>query len=208
MVIKKVLIVTVLIGAFLCFFWGCEPKEETGKTGTLIINLTDAPGDYEEVYITFTEVSVHKAEAEGTDGDDDNSTNGSGDNETEAGWIIVSDEEQGFDLLALQDGNIDLLAQSELDTGKYTQIRLKITDGNDENDEPKTYVMVEGEKYVLSIPSGIQSGLKLIHNFTIDTDNETILFLDFDAEKSVHQTGAGDYKLNPTIKVLKELPQD
>jgi len=191
----------LVIGSFL-FFISCDIAGQ----GTLTINLTDAPGDYEEVYITFTEVSVHKAEAEGID--DDNATNGAGDNETEAGWIIVSDEEQGFDLLTLQDGNFDLLAQSELDTGQYTQIRLKITDEMDENGELKTYVKADGTKHVLTVPSGTQSGLKLTHGFTIEADNETTLFIDFDADKSVNQTGAGNYKLQPTIKVLDGLPQE
>ena len=52
------------------------------------------------------------------------------------------------------------------------------------------------------------SGLKLTHGFTIESDNETTLFIDFNTDKSLHQTGAGDYKLKPTIKVLDELPQD
>jgi len=201
---RWILFLSFVLAGSLLLFVSCDIAGQ----GTLTINLTDAPGDYEEVYVTFIEVSVHKAEAEGIDGNDDNATNGAGDNETEAGWIIVSEKEQGFDLLTLQDGNFDLLAQSELDTGKYTQIRLKITDEMDENDEPKTYVMVEGIKHVLTVPSGTQSGLKLTHGFTIESDNETTLFVDFDADKSVHQTGAGDYMLKPTITVLDELPQE
>ncbi len=123
----------------------------------------------------------------------------------DAGWIIVSDEEQGFDLLLLQDGKFELLAEAELDTGKYTQIRLKITDELDENDEPKTYVVVDGEKYALTVPSGTKSGLKLTHGFNIESDTETVLYIDFDADKSVNQTGNGEYKLKPTIKVMTEL---
>ena len=37
-------------------------------------------------------------------------------------------------------------------------------------------------------------------------DNETVRYLDFDAEKSVNQTGSGTYKLKPAIKVLTEPP--
>ena len=60
------------------------------------------------------------------------------------------------------------------------------------------------EKYPLIVPSGQQSGLKLIHPFRIITGATTSLFLDFNAEKSVLKTGNGQYKLKPTIAVLSE----
>jgi len=66
--------------------------------------------------------------------------------------------------------------------------------------------MVEGEKHKLTVPSGTQSGLKLTKGFTITADNETVLFLDFDAQKSVHKTGNGKYKMKPTIKILDTAP--
>lgn len=175
------------------------------RTGTLTLNLTDAPGDYDEVFITFTQVSVHKACDNAST--PDNAT--IGDNATAdcAGeWIVISTEEQGYDLLTLQDGAFDLLAAAELEVGHYSQIRLQISDGLDNASEPKTYVMVGGVKHALEVPSGDTSGLKLTHGFDITADNETELFLDFDADKSVHQTGAGQYKLQPTIKVLAVLP--
>lgn len=217
------LLLVVLYGGL-----GCDTGQKT--TGTLRLNLTDAPGQHEEVYITFTEVSVHRGEAQDncTDNATDNCTalalkkdndNGNGkgkdtDNQTDLdnatdqeGWLVISDQEQGFDLLKLQDGKFDLLAESELAAGVYTQIRLKITDGLDNESDPKTYVKVDGEKHPLIVPSGTKSGLKLVHPFTITADNETVLYLDFDAEESVNQTGSGTYKLKPTIKVLTDLPQ-
>ena len=65
---KKLIIpIITFFVAILYFGFGCDRAEEK-KTGVLKLNLTDAPGDYEEVYITFTEVTVHKS------GDDDNET--------------------------------------------------------------------------------------------------------------------------------------
>ncbi len=214
----------LMIGAAL-FCTGCEPQER----GLLTMNLTNTetgaenndfnsmlrqvPGttDYEEVYITFTQVSVHKAEDSYSDNEtSDNSTeysytdNETTDNSTDndaGGWIIISDEEQGFDLMALRDGAFDLLAESELEAGKYTQIRLKISGDLDDAGDPKTYVRVDGEVMPLTVPSGAQSGLKLIKPFNITADSETILYIDFDAESSVVETGAGKYLLKPTIKV-------
>ncbi len=233
----------ICLAGLICLGTGCEPQQV--KKGILKLNLTDAPADYEEVFITFTRISVHRSECidnatdnctdnttdnssltalfknngkgkdnqtddnstdgddDGSDGDDDNSTDNATD---DSGWIVISTDEQGFDLLKLQNGKFDLLAEASLDAGKYTQIRLKITDALDNNSEPKTYVKVDGVKYPLVVPSGTRSGLKLTHPFTITGDNETVLYLDFDAEKSVNQTGSGIYKLKPTIKVLTEPP--
>jgi hypothetical protein len=205
---SKVLIsVFVLLCGLLCFNLGCNPK----GTGTLQLNLTDKPADeiYEQVVITFSQISVHKGleqdvieatqDEEGDNNDD--AVDGDG------GWIVINDDEQTFDLLQLQDGKFDLLAQDDLTEGVYTQIRLKIADGNDENGDPKTYVKLAGDdtKYPLIIPSGLQSGLKLIHPFRIMADSITVLYLDFNAEKSLIKTGNGQYKLKPTIAVLYEL---
>jgi hypothetical protein len=54
----------------------------------------------------------------------------------------------------------------------------------------------------LDTPSAIQSGIKLIHQFTVDSGQRVDLLLDFDACKSIVQTGNGKYKLKPVIKVI------
>ena len=187
--------VFVLLFGVLYFSLGCTPQ----GTGTLQLNLTDQPADeeYEEVFITFSQISVHRGEEQDYE-NDENNVNGDG-------WIVISKEEQGYDLLTLQDGEFELLAEEDLTDGVYTQIRLKIVEGDVENGDPKTYVMLDGEKYPLTVPSGSQSGLKLIHPFRIMVGTTTVLFLDFNAEKSVLKTGNGQYKLKPTIAVLSEL---
>lgn len=194
---SKLSLVFVLLCGVLYFSLGCTPQ----GTGTLQLNLTDQPADeeYEEVFITFSQISVHRGEEQDY-GNDENNVNG-------GGWIIISEEEQGYDLLKLQDGKFELLAEEDLTEGIYTQIRLKIVEGDDENGDPKTYVKLagDGEKYPLTVPSGSQSGLKLIHPFRIMVGTTTVLFLDFNAEKSVLKAGNGQYKLKPTIAVLSEL---
>jgi hypothetical protein len=197
--------VLILACGLLCLTSGCDLK----GTGTLTLNLTDDPGEYEEVFITFSEVSVHRGEeqdeVEGTlpnEGEDEEQN----EEDDDSYWIVISEEEQGYDLLTLKDA-YTLLAGVDLEEGIYTQIRLKIVDGNDANGDPKTYVKLVGDdtKYPLEVPSGTKSGLKLIHPFRITADSETVLYLDFDAEESVKQTGNGQYKLKPTIAILSDL---
>ena len=54
----------------------------------------------------------------------------------------------------------------------------------------------------LTIPSGYQTGVKLVHKFEIVPDRTVDLILDFDACASVVKAGKnGKYLLKPTIKI-------
>ena len=56
--------------------------------------------------------------------------------------------------------------------------------------------------YELKIPSGYQTGIKIVHGFDITEDQTTELILDFDACRSVAQAGnSGKWLLKPTIKI-------
>nr|MCK4929905.1 DUF4382 domain-containing protein [Nanoarchaeota archaeon] len=112
--------------------------------------------------------------------------NGGGD----AGWRTVVDEEQTFDLIAIQDVKA-FSGETDLEPGKYTQIRLLIA---------SVSLEVSGEPASLKIPS---NKIKLVKPFTINSGETTTLTLDFDAGKSVHQAGS-KYILKPTIKVIQE----
>ncbi len=150
-------------------------KEGTGK---LVMQLTDAPGlNITEALVNISQVRVHYA------GEYQNDTNGT--------WIYISNETQTFDLIQLQNAT-EVLGEANLSAGWYTQIRLYVE---------KALVTIDGEQYDLKIPS---KNVKLITPFLVQ-DNETlILTLDFDVQKSVHETGNGKYIMKPTIKVIQE----
>jgi hypothetical protein len=78
-----------------------------GGTGTLGIGLTDTPGDYDHVFVTIKEVQVKK-----------------GLNNGESGWLTGFEVNETFDLLELQNGAIADLGLTELEAGKYNQLRL------------------------------------------------------------------------------------
>jgi hypothetical protein len=64
------------------------------------------------------------------------------------------------------------------------------------------YVIDQGVKHYLTVPSGMETGIKLNHQFTIESDNLYELYLDFNVDKSVHITGNGEYMLQPVIRVM------
>lgn len=157
-------------------------KSEKASEGMIKIYLTDVPAVYDSVKIVVSEVSVHKA----TEDDD-----------TLSGWVVVNDSVQTYDLLQLRNGAMAVLDSGSLDAGHYTQIRLLITDGS--------CVVVDGQSYDLQIPSGYQSGVKLVHQFRIEENKLYELILDFDAEKSIVHTGGDKYQLKPTIRVVAKV---
>ena len=175
---RKVLVWGILILAFGILF-SCS-KSTKQENGTLIIYLTDSSGNFEAVNIVVSEVSVHMS-----------------DSDSMSGWKTICDTIQHFDLLKLQNGATALFGKNQLIPGHYTQIRLKIGDGSN--------VIVEGDTFPLVIPSGYQTGIKLNHQFTINAGEIYELLLDFDAERSIVQTGTYEYKLKPVIRVVPQI---
>ena len=62
-------------------------------------------------------------------------------------------------------------------------------------------MVVDGVTYPLVVPSGAQSGFKIVHAFTVPRQGVADLTLDFDAEKSVLETASGAWHLEPTVTV-------
>ena len=154
-----------------------SPKSETGKLRVLI---TDATAAYDAVNVTFSEVSVH-------------SDSGKSEADSLSGWIILSDSVKTFDLLTLSNGATSLLGEKNLDEGHYTQLRLTLTEAE---------VVVDDTPYKLDVPSGV---MKFVSGFDIKSETPMELIVDFDAARSIHQTGKnGDYKLKPTIRIIKQ----
>lgn len=189
---KKYFIILVLL-ALAIFISGCiglltTPGEDSiapGR-GRLEIYLTDSSGNYRqsdpetysEVNITISEIKVHLA------GDDV---------ENEGEWIKWTLDEEPYNLMELENVSV-LLSKGELEPGKYTQIRLFVTNNSN-------ILLIEEEEHIFIIPSVYETGIKLIHPFEIVEGMITKLTIDFDAEKSVVKTDDGEYKLKPVIKV-------
>jgi len=171
------------------------------STGTLFLNLTDAPVDREDIsgiYISINKIEVHKS----TDGEDT--------------WETVKqydpedpENPNPFNLLELTNGEFALLGEFELTAGTYNQIRF-ILDVQEEGQGPPTtpnsYVeLADGTKESLFVPSGGQSGYKAVGEFEVPVNGEVKVTVDFDVRKSLHVTGNGNnqkYKLQPTLRLV------
>src|SRR5688572_9565373 len=111
-----------------------------------------------------------------------------------------------IDLLALDGGGSQvLLADELLPAGEYESIRLKVNAGRTGSDS--FIELDDGSIHPLFIPSGNQTGLKLIRGFTIGAGSTHNFTIDFDLRKSViHPPGLGDpYLLKPVLRLVNNL---
>lgn len=203
MQLKSTRILLTLVGVLVLVLAGLNscsdnsiqpgPAQLDGSTGYLRVYLVDAPAVYEDLEalnIVFREVKVHAGDDEGAEEDDE-----------DGGWITVMSDtlpetERTFDLLELVGGVSALMGEAELEADHYTQLRIVIESAT---------VTIAGETSPVKVPSGPQSGLKLIGGWDVDPGVITSLTLDFDASQSLHEAppGSGNFMLKPTIRLVQ-----
>ena len=168
--------------------YGSTPAPPAAATGTLRVALTDAPAcGFDHVYVTVERVRVHQ-------------TSSASDND--AGWSeVVLNPPQRIDLLGLTNGVLAELGQTLLVAGQYQQVRLALSP-NGGGTPANSVVPTGGTETPLDTPSATQSGLKLVHGFTVPPNTLTDLLLDFDACRSVVRKGNGGFNLKPVIRVI------
>jgi hypothetical protein len=158
------------------------------------VGLTDAATtDYKAVYVTVQQVAVHmEGQAEGQ-------------------WRVISTPNKTYNLLTLVNGVREELGLATLPAGHYTQMRLLLTSIPDTSLNILSHTHPYGNYFIdkddnvqeLKVPSGLQTGIKIVKGFDISTNETTQLLLDFDATRSIVQAGtSGKWLLQPTIKVL------
>lgn len=141
-------------------------------TGQLQINLVDAPLNADEINVTITSVQVHKSGG---------------------GWATVKEFTEPLTLNLLDyssSGASYLLADSPLDAGHYTMIRLILSSAE---------IVIGGQSHPVDISNVTQTGVKCNGQFTVGDGQLVALMLDFNAGKSFVTTGGGNYKLQPVM---------
>jgi len=162
-----------------------------GSTGTISVQLADStlPG-FAAIYVTVDEVQVHP-----------NSGNA---------WKQVLAPRRTVNLLDLVNGVREDLGVAELASGHYTQMRLLLGKAPDDGlnllGRPHPYanyfIDALDNAVELKVPSGLQSGIKIVRGFDIGAGETTELLLDFDASRSVVMAGSsGQCLLKPVIRM-------
>ena len=139
----------------------------------LNVRLTDNPANFQQVNVDIRQLRAKMA----------------GDSSQ---WLILSTNAGVYNLLDFQNGIDTLLATGTLPGDRLMELRLILGDNNS--------VVADGVQFPLDAPSAQDSGLKIKVDQDLNLDVNT-LTVDFDAQESILQTGAGGYKLKPVIRV-------
>jgi hypothetical protein len=161
----------------------CSGGGGSGSTGTSTLNLglTDSNvTGVTKVWIQFTGVEVKPANADPID--------------------FTFSPEKGFDLLTLQNGTTaTFLNGSTIPAGQYEWVRLMV-----DTNPGVMYVMDSTGQHNLTIPSGAETGLKLIQGYTMPVGGVANFTVDFVLSKSLMAPPgqAPDYKLKPVLRLV------
>ncbi len=146
------------------------PQDNTAD-GRVVFTISDPGGNLTSVTsvkITVDEISVHSVEKS---------------------WINVSNTEKTYDLLELKnDNNEVLLADTQIEEGTYTQVRLHI----------KSVVVMDADgNHEAKLPS---NELKIIGDLNVAANTTSSVKFDFIVDESLHVTGNGEYILAPVVE--------
>ncbi len=166
--------------AALAFLLSCGGTGGMVGTGTINVRLVDGPiTGYKQLNVNIQKVEI---------GD-------------ENGFMTLGEPNQTFDLLSLTNGvSATLVDGKTIPAGHYTQMRLVLGSGN-------TIMLADGTVADLTVPSGMQSGIKLLVNFDVQPGTTRDVVIDFVADHSVQvvQTGGSSkFILRPTIHVVED----
>lgn len=184
----KYLVVSACVGVIAaCGSGGSSGMGGSAATGSLSLALTDAPVDNaDSVIVVFTGVELKPS-------------NGSA-------FSIDFGSSKSIDLLALQGGvTSDLFANQSVPAGSYDWVRLKVY--TDQTAMDASRITIAGQTYNLVIPSGQETGLKLVRGFTVAQGSATRFVIDFDLRKSiVAPPGAAPfYYLKPALRIMDQM---
>ena len=195
-----------LTSAGLVMMAGCgsssssTPEEET-QTGFLSLGISDGPvHDAQKVCITFDEIEFKKADG--------------------APFIVQLDPSEKVNLLDFQGANAaPILMGEELPAGNYEWMRLGVDaslggngGGGDTSgimcDGEGSYIVMEDQSvYNLYVPSGAETGLKLVSGFTVPVNGSADFTAEFDLMKSITAPPGlqPDVVLKPAIRLVNNV---
>lgn len=178
---RRIINLIVPVFVILALSISCSDDDSVGQ-GQLKVLLTDAPADFTEVNVNITEVWAHY----------------SGNANSEGGWIQLIANPGFYDLLQLQNGVTEVIADpTTLPAGKLTQMRLVLGENNHAVEIIDSVVV----QHPLLLSSQDRTGIKINVDSDILNGQTLVLTLDFDAETSIIEQGNGEYRLKPVIKV-------
>lgn len=162
--------------AVLAFFAaGCDKDDDGTKSSQLTVGMTDGPIGLDSVNLVVSEISA----------------------KIDSAWKVIYMGSQKINLLDYNNGKAKLFTENAaIEGNKVNEIRLKLT---------SAYVVRGTSKYVLTVPSGMTSGLKLkIKNGNIEPGIAYTVLIDLDAKRSFIKEKDKNFtfKMKPVLRAF------
>ena len=172
----------------------CGGSSSSSAPATMNLGVTDGPvASASAVVISFTGVELQPS--------------GGGSSVT-----INFNSPQTINLLNEQNGNeASLLSGASVPAGNYDWIRLLLNVSSN-GTVANSYIEINGAQYPLVIPSGAQTGLKLVQGFTMTANQVANFTVDFMLQQSITAPpgltsggGTQDYILKPALRLINNV---
>lgn len=155
----------------------CNKDDADGPTDSAHINmyLTDAPAEYDAVYIDVQSVEITSDQGVTT-------------------HALINPGV--YDLLKLNSGADTLMISEDLTPRTASKIRLILGDNNS--------VVEAGVTHPLAKPDDDSPGLVIEREYKFESRQNYDMWMDFDAGQSIDKDGAGNYSLNPVLRIYTD----
>ena len=172
---KNIKMFIVLLVVVPMMMIGCKKEGKSGTTSNVKFNLTDAPANFDSLFIDVQSLQVHTVAS---------------------GWVTLTSSLGIINILSYVNGNSTLAAQGDISAGAIDQIRLVLGSNNS--------MVVSGHSYSLAAASSaaLQSALTINVSGMLNPGSNYVFTLDFDAAQSVTSTGSGNFQLTPVIRLI------
>lgn len=160
-----------------CLMAACYGTDTAGTSATMSLSVADTPVDSAtSVVVAFTGVQLQG----GSDG----------------GKTFNFSSPKQIDLMTTQNGKAaTLLNGVVIPSGNYQWISLMV------DASQSSITLTDGTVHTLDIPSGSQTGLKIVSAFTVAGGSQADFTIDIDLRKAVTLTG-GNYILKPAMRLI------
>jgi hypothetical protein len=166
-------LVALLAPVLLLAIAGCGGGSSSGGSGSGTLSVVMSDGS--DPSVTAVTVTIDRVEAHV------NNT-----------WMPITTVPQSFDLFDLVK-NEKILGSATLPVGHYTQVRFF----------PSSATVTDNMgTHPCTIPSGMQTGVKVNVDYDIGPNQVTTILLDFNVEKSLIKEGNGQYRMQPVIPAV------
>jgi hypothetical protein len=195
---------------------GCSDTIATPDTpanGSVSIQLTDAPGDFQAAVVTISDIYLQGSEMQDSTASDSTASDSTA-SDSAVGRVHLLSEPVTTNLLTLADSVVDLVQGATVPSGTYGQLRFVVDGGYvvvDNGDGTSSVYATPGYQLpdslqatgTLKCPSCAQTGIKVAMpgGLTVNGDHSIVL-VDFNVTESFgHQAGrSGKWVMHPSLK--------